>query len=124
MARSNEIGVWGEGVARDYLRGKGYTVVNQNVHVGHKELDIIAMKGDRIVFVEVKTRSTDFTDPLDAVDEKKIRRITRAADSFIRAYNIRHEPQFDIITIIGTADGGYSLEHYEDAFLPPLAGAR
>lgn len=124
MARPNELGEWGEEIARDYLRGKGYTVMAENMHVGHKEVDIIALKGDRIIFVEVKTRSSNFLDPVDAVDDKKIRRITRAADSFIRTYDIRHEAQFDIIAIVGTPGGEYTLEHYEDAFRPPLAGAR
>lgn len=123
MAQHNKIGSWGEDIARDYLITKGYAIMEQNMHIGHKEIDIIAIKGDRIVFVEVKTRSTDFVDPADAVDSKKVIRLSKAADRFIQAYNIRHEPQFDIITVIGTPETGHTLTHYPDAFFPPLSGA-
>lgn len=123
MAKHNDTGKWGEEIAREYLISKGYAVMERNVHIGHKELDIVAMKVDRIIFVEVKTRSTDFSDPLDSVDDKKIRRIVRAADTFIRSHNIPHEAQFDVIAIIGSPGRGYTLEHYPDAFRPPLCGA-
>lgn len=120
MARHNETGAWGEEMAREYLIGKGYTIVDTNHRVGHKELDIVATKGERIVFVEVKTRSSGIEDPTSAVDRKKIRRLCMAADSFLRTYNIRHVPQFDVITITGSREKGYELEHIPDAFMPPL----
>ncbi|MCM1293711.1 MAG: YraN family protein [Bacteroides sp.] len=123
MAQHNEIGKWGEDVAREYLITKGYAIANSNQRIGHKEIDIIAIKDNRIVFVEVKTRSTDFVDPAEAVDAKKISRIARAADRYIQSYDIKHEPQFDIITVVGTPETGHTLTHYEDAFLPPLSGA-
>lgn len=123
MAKHNETGAWGEEIARDHLRRNGYTVLDKNTHIGHNEIDIIALKGNTIAFVEVKTRSTAFTDPLDAIDEKKIRRLARAADSYMQAFNIRHNPQFDIITVVGTPESGFKLNHYPDAFMPPIAGA-
>lgn len=123
MARHNIIGFWGETIAKEYLITEGYSILETNKHIGHKEIDIIATKGNRIAFVEVKTRSTPFTDPIEAVDQKKIKKITLAADSFMRAFNIRHEPQFDIITIIGNPESGHTLTHYPDAFMPPLSGA-
>ncbi len=123
MARHNTIGFWGENLAKEYLITEGFSILEMNKHIGHKEIDIIATKGNRIAFVEVKTRSTPFTDPIDAVDQKKIKKITLAADSFMRAFNIRHEPQFDIITIIGNPESGHTLTHYPDAFMPPLSGA-
>lgn len=123
MALHNEIGILGEELARDYLRSHGYTVVETNTHIGHKEIDIIATKNGRIIFVEVKTRTNDQCDPIDAIDNKKINKLVRAANSYIQTFNIKHEPQFDIITIIIHPDGSHKLTHYEDAFLPPLYGA-
>ena len=120
MAQHNETGNWGERVAQEYLISKGFAIMAQNQRVGHKEIDIIALKDDIVAFVEVKTRTTDFNDPLDAVDERKIRLLTRAADRFIQSNDLIQEPQFDIITIIGTPDN-YRLTHYPDAFLPPLS---
>lgn len=119
MARHNELGAWGEKVAREYLLTQGYAIGGENTRIGNYEVDFIAMKGDRIVFVEVKTRSTDYVDPLEAVDSRKRARLVRAADEYIRSMNIRLEPQFDIITVVGSPEK-YEIEHFPDAFFPPL----
>ena len=119
MATHNVTGQWGEQLACDLLVTKGYAIVERNWRSGHYEIDIVALKGQYIVFVEVKTREDDIVDPLDSIDAKKIQRICRAADVYIRANNIPHEAQFDIITIIGDTDN-YRIEHIPDAFLPPL----
>lgn len=119
MARHNELGAWGEKVAREYLLTQGYAIGSENTRIGNYEIDFIAMKGDRIVFVEVKTRSTDYVDPLEAVDSRKRARLVRAADEYIRSMNIRLEPQFDIITVVGSPEK-YEIEHFPDAFFPPL----
>ena len=119
MAGHNELGKWGERVAREYLLVQGYAVSGENIRVAGVEIDFIATNNDTVCFVEVKTRSTDFTDPIDAVDNRKRSRLVRAADSYMRAYDIPLEPRFDIILIIGTP-GNYTIEHIPDAFLPVL----
>ncbi len=119
MARHNECGEWGEQIAADYLIANGYAIARRNAIVGNVEIDIIATKGGGIMFVEVKTRTTDCTAPLDAVTPAKMRRLCRAANRYIRQYDIPHRPQFDIITITG-GPGKYNLQHYPDAFFPPL----
>lgn len=122
MAIHNELGEWGERVAREYLVSRGYTVLDSNTHVGHKEIDVIAIKGIRMIFVEVKTRTSGVEEAIEAVDSKKIRRMVRAADSFMQRYEAPYEYQFDIIAIAVKPDGTYDLEHLEDAFFPPLSG--
>lgn len=126
MARHNELGKWGEQLAVDLLVTKGYAIVERNWRAGNLEVDIVAMKDNRIVFVEVKTRSSEFVDPLDAIDRRRVSRIVRAANSYVKAYNIPHEVQFDVIIIIGTPEGGDTpqIEHIPDAFLPPLRTIR
>lgn len=119
MARHNSTGSWGEQIASELLTSKGYAILHRNWRSGHYELDIVAMKDSRIVFVEVKTRSSDFLDPTHAIDRKKIMRIIRSADSYINSFNIPHEYQFDIINIIGTQEE-YTVEHIPDAFLAPI----
>ena len=119
MAQHNETGQWGEDLACEKLITEGYAINQRNFRIGHYELDIIAMKGNRIVFVEVKTRSNPDSDPIEAIDSKKIMRMTRAANAYVTAYDIPHEVQFDIITIVGTPDD-YKLEHIPDAFFAPL----
>lgn len=120
MARHNDLGKWGEQVAREYLITRGYTIVKHDNREGHYEIDLIAIKGNRIVFVEVKTRIDGSFDPLDAITPQKIRRICSAANAYVIRYNYPHEVQFDVITVVGSPDASYKVEHIPDAFQPPL----
>ena len=72
MAQHNQLGKWGEEIACEKLITEGYAICERNWRVGSYEIDIIAMKGNRIVFVEVKTRSNDYVDTLESIDNKKI----------------------------------------------------
>lgn len=119
MAQHNETGHWGEELACEKLITDGYAICQRNFRIGHYELDIIAMKGNRIVFVEVKTRTNLNSNPIEAIDNKKILRMVRAANTYVTTFDIPHEVQFDIITIVGTPDN-YTLEHIPDAFMAPL----
>ena len=120
MAFHNDIGSWGENVAADWLASRGYAIAGRNVRVGHTEIDIIAMKGTSIIFVEVKTRTTHFKDPLDAITPDKMRRLCKAADTYLRSMEIPHRPQFDVIAVVGS-QRKYEIAHYPDAFFPPLS---
>ena len=119
MARHNEVGSWGENLACDKLVAEGYAIVERNWRLGHFEVDIIAMKGNRIIFAEVKTRSNSDIDPLDSIDKRKIFRMATSANAYIRFSKCNHEPQFDIFAISGTPEN-YHIEHIADAFFPPL----
>lgn len=122
MAKHNELGKWGEQIAADLLVTKGYAIVERNWRLGHLEVDIIAMKDDRIVFVEVKTRSTNIVDPIIAIDRRRILRMVRAANAYVKWHRTRRGVQFDVILIIGTPESSVApqIEHIPDAFLPPL----
>ncbi|MCM1355312.1 MAG: YraN family protein [Staphylococcus sp.] len=119
MASHNELGRWGEEIAREHLLTLGYAISGENMRIAGVEIDFIAMKDDVIAFVEVKTRANDFTDPADAIDSRKRRRLVKAADTYMRSYNLPHEPRFDIVLIIGNPLH-YEIEHIPDAFLPEL----
>ena len=71
MARHNDLGAWGESIAREYLITRGYTIIEHDKRMGHYEIDIIALKGNRIIFIEVKTRLAGSFDPLEAITTKK-----------------------------------------------------
>lgn len=126
MARHNDLGKWGEQLAADLLVTKGYAIAERNWRAGNMEIDIVAMKGARIVFVEVKTRSDSGFDPADAVDRRRVMRMVRAADSYVRSHGIPHEVQFDVVFVVGSPLGDVPprIEHIEDAFLPPLRTIR
>lgn len=119
MAEGNTLGRDGEAVARDFLIRQGYTVLHSNWHWHHYELDIVALKDNEVIVVEVKTRSEDFLiSPEEAVDNKKIRRIVAAADAYVRYFNMDCPVRFDIITLIKSREG-YKIEHLDDAFYAP-----
>ena len=124
MARHNELGKWGEQYAADYLQSIGYDIIERDWRIGHRDIDIIARTGDgtTVVFVEVKTRTSDVvTKPDDAVDIKKIRNIGYAANNYIKTKGIVDEVRFDIISIIGNYKENAQLEHIIEAFNPCLA---
>ncbi len=118
MAKHNRTGEWGEDIAAEWLIAKGYSIIERNWHLGHLEIDIVAMKDDRLIFVEVKTRENTDIDPVSAVDRRKIMRVVRAANAYIAASALPHEPQFDIIAISGPP-AAHTLAHIPDAFRPP-----
>ncbi len=120
MAQHNELGAWGERLAREYLLAEGYAIGAENTRYGNVEIDFIAFKDDMVVFVEVKTRSSDFIDPMEAVDRRKRARMVRAADAYLRNNDISLDYRFDVILVIGTPDTTHTIEHIPDAFLPTL----
>ena len=117
MAKHNELGYKGEDMAATYLQEKGYCILERNwTNQGRKELDIIAIKDDIIVFVEVKTRRIgSFTSPVSAVDARKQHRICLAADSYLKSHRIDYCSRFDVISIVYN-DEASRIEHIEDAF--------
>ena len=69
--------------ARHY-RMRGYRILGTNVWAGGFELDLIARRGRRLVFCEVKGKTGDgYGDPLEMVGEEKLRRMHRAAEAWL-----------------------------------------
>lgn len=117
MASHNELGKWGEDIAAAYLKHQGYTIIERDWKSGHRDLDIIALDGDTVVFVEVKTRSNRiFTDPEMAVDYQKIRHLQQAANHYIKYRHIDRDIRFDIIAVVGTMNDSPAIDHIKDAF--------
>lgn len=120
MAEHNELGKVGENAAVVYLEDNGYLIRHRNWRKGHLELDIVAVKDNELIVVEVKTRSnTQFAQPEDAVDLPKIKRTVRAADTYIKLFQLDTPVRFDIITVVGNKDK-FKIEHIKEAFYPPL----
>ena len=123
MARHNELGKAGEDFAASYLEHAGYGIIERDWRQGSRDIDIVARTedGTMVVFVEVKTRSSDaIVRPEDAVDARKIRNLGRAADAYVKERAIWDELRFDLINIVGTAPENFKLEHIIDAFNPLL----
>ena len=117
---NQEWGAEAEEIAAQWLLIHGYTIRERNWRMGRSvEIDIIAEIPGTIVFVEVKARKGNETEPLASIDLKKINRIVRGADIYLQNLDKLFQYRFDIITLTGTKDN-YSLEHYPDAFYPPF----
>ncbi|MEA5129878.1 MAG: YraN family protein [Proteiniphilum sp.] len=120
MAEHNELGRKGEEAAVACLKKKGHRIVERNWSFSGYEIDIVSEDEDFIVFVEVKTRTSDvWGDPDDAVTEQRMRRMIRAASHYLKINRIDKPARFDIVTVIGN-ERHFELEHIEDAFLPFL----
>ncbi len=117
----SEWGKLAEEIARDYLVKEGYVVRERNwsPQSSKLEVDIIAEIPGTIVFVEVKARGAGGEDAAGAVNLTKQRRISKAADRYLRGLDQPYEYRFDIIAITGNKHH-YTLEHLQDAYLPPL----
>lgn len=119
MAEHNELGKWGEEQVVEKLMLEGYTVVERNWRLNHLEVDIIATRGDNLVFVEVKTRRDSGQNPLEAITPRKIALLCRAAERYIAITGSRLTPRFDVASVTG--DGhSCDIEYIPNAFLPPL----
>ena len=120
MAEHNDIGRWGEDIAARYMAGKGWYIRHRDWRWEHKDIDLVCIDEDdtTLLFVEVKTRTTLLRgNPIDAVDSKKRRNIVEAASAYRRLYKKENRHvRFDIISIIGSPDTNWKIEHIENAF--------
>ena len=116
MAEHNELGKIGEELAVDFLQKHGYEILETNWTFQKAEVDIIALKGEVLAVVEVKTRSSiDFGLPQEFVKPKKIQLLVKAINEYITQNEIDVEVRFDIIAI-HKENNDFTLEHIEDAF--------
>ena len=113
------LGCWGEELAVRYLRKKGYDIVERDWHSNHRDIDIIALLDDTLVFVEVKTRrNRDFSEPESAVNYQKQRNLLQSINHFLKTKSIDLPWRFDVITIVGTTGcQDPEINHIEDFVL-------
>jgi putative endonuclease len=117
MKTSKSLGKRGEEAALDYLKKKGYEIVDTNFRYDRAEIDVIARYRDVLVFVEVKTRRADtLGEPEDAVTFRKREQIRKAAQGYLFKHHLDDEEcRFDVLAIeykLGTP----TIRHTEDAF--------
>ncbi len=93
-----------EDMASAYLVQNGYTIVEANFWCRTGEIDLIARDGDYLVFIEVKYRKDSHKGmPLEAVDYRKIKNITRVSRYYLYKKQIsENQPcRFDVVSIMG-----------------------
>lgn len=118
MANHNDIGKNGENLAATYLESKGYTIVCKNWRHSYYEIDIIARKGKKLHFIEVKTRSSLlYGHPEESVTKKKFRFLKNAADEYLYLNPGHRWIQYDILSITFQNGAGPTYFLLEDVFL-------
>lgn len=113
------LGQRGEAAAARYLRRRRYKILAKSTKFGRGELDLVALDGKTIVFVEVKTRQSDVLGhPAEAVDHRKQLKLTRLATAFLKRHGLLECPsRFDVVGITWPARKWFpTIEHIKNAF--------
>jgi putative endonuclease len=113
------LGRQGESVTARYLKRHGYKIIARGHRLWPGEIDLVAVRGETIVFVEVKTRqSQEAGHPSEAVGPAKQRRLTRLAVTFLKRHGLlEHPARFDVVAV--TWPEGQRrpmIEHIQNAF--------
>lgn len=112
------LGDRGETIACRALKKRGYKVLKKNYRTKLGEIDIIGLEGETIVFIEVKTRTSDkYGSAADAVDIHKQKRIRKIAASFLLKYKLRDKMcRFDVVCIDIQQSGKPIVEIMQNVF--------
>ncbi len=120
MKANIKLGKKGEEIAEKFLAEKGAEILARNYKFDRAEIDLIVMLNNELVFVEVKTRRSDkFGFPENAVNEKKLNQIRKAAENFIEenSENLRFDAvRIDVIAI-SVSKHEFEIEHFENVAL-------
>ena len=112
-----KLGKKGEKAVVKYLKKNKYQIIYTNFHSCSGEIDIIAEKGKCIAFVEVKTRvEGQMLEPRFSVDRKKKQNILVCAATYMKRFNIKKQPRFDIAEVIVNEKGEMSINYLDNAF--------
>ena len=120
MGKSNLSGAWGEALAAEYLRKKGYKLVAVGYRCRFGEIDLIVKDRKYLAFVEVKLRkSGGFAKAYEYVDRRKQDRIRVTASHYLSENPAELQPRFDVVEIYASDGVGTihpEILHMEDAF--------
>ena len=114
---SHEVGKKGELLAQEHLKEIGYEIIAVNYRCSFGEIDIIAFQDDYLVFIEVKTRSSNnYGLPYESVSYAKQEKIRKVAAYYLQSNNLfQRDCRFDVVSIEKNGVG-YKYEIIRDAF--------
>jgi putative endonuclease len=115
MKHNQRIGKWGEDIAAEYLAQLPAEIVARNARTPYGEIDIIARQGDIMLFVEVKTRTSDKMGmPEDSITARKRQHMLSAGEHYAMEHEIDHW-QIDVISIEGKPGMKPKITYFENA---------
>lgn len=115
---SRSVGIWGEAQVADYLRKNRYRLVAHSYHCRFGEIDLIAMDGKTLCFVEVKTRSNlSMGLPREYVNAAKQERIRKTALFYLSEKELDCPIRFDVAEVYQSGSGALErIEYIKNAF--------
>ena len=115
MSHNQRIGQWGESIAADYLTQHGHEIIARNVRTPFGEIDIITKQGDVIIFVEVKTRTSNKMGlPEESITPRKQEHMLACAQHYASEHEIDHW-QIDVISVEGKPGNKPMVTYFENA---------
>ncbi|GAA4625542.1 YraN family protein [Cellulomonas oligotrophica] len=113
MQAKDAVGRYGEDVATAWVQRAGWQVLDRNWRCADGELDLVALDGDELVAVEVKTRrSATFGSPAEAVTARKLARLRRLTARWLREHDVRPASvRVDVLAIVLPRAGRAQVEH-------------
>lgn len=117
LEQNRDTGRRGEDIATQWLEQKGYDVLHRNWRFRHWEVDIIASRGNRLHFIEVKTRSgLRWGRPEESITKEKMMNLRHAAEEYQYLYPEWKYVQFDVIAITLLNGGVQEIFMTEDVY--------
>ena len=113
--RKNNFGRQWEHEVSEYLKNKGFEILENNYTIKGGEADIIARDGEYICFVEVKYRSIKAVDAYSSVGFKKQKRVIKAAEKYMAEKRCSLQPRFDVVFVFDD-EGEPDLEYIKNAY--------
>lgn len=111
-----KLGKKGEDLAIKFLKENGYEILNRNLTTPFGEVDIIAKDSSTIVFIEVKTRSSNsFGEPFESVNHSKQERLKKIALFYLKGIKKDLPIRFDVMSIL-YKNGKAEINHIINAF--------
>ncbi len=113
MRAKDAVGRYGEDVAAAHVRQRGWEVLDRNWRTRDGEIDLVALDGDELVVIEVKTRrSTAYGHPAEAVTARKLARVRRLAAQWLAAHEVRpRSVRVDVIAVLLPPRGAAQVDH-------------
>ena len=108
-------GTRGEDIAAEFLEKTGFKILHRNYRIGHSDIDILALDGSTLVFIEVRTKlKIDRGMPEETLTSQKLRRMRKTAETYIAINSVDSLTRLDALCIVLDSEGKTRhLEHYK-----------
>jgi putative endonuclease len=117
MSYKRNVGNLGENLAAEYLRSKGYQILERNWLCRYGELDIVAQEDEKLVFCEVKSiHGENLEGAFANLTSQKVKKVLKAVHYYLAAKNLEEMLwRFDAIAVVMPSNADALIEHVEDA---------